>query len=414
MKLPQRTQRKKKPSASQLKGQYAGLTIEGLTHDGRGVARIDGKAVFIRQAVPGDVVDIKILQDENHYAEAKVVAWQEHSTASATPFCRYYGQCGGCSLQHISLSAQRYWKQQNFFDQLCKTLDCRKLEKMPLVGFEHREYRRRARFVLGKDPKTKQACMGFRQADSHQIIDIESCPILTPALNKAYQQIRFDLLPLASRTDREIQLVEAANGIWLDATAVGKPLTQGSPYYELNTLKLEFSPQGFIQVNADVNQVLVSQACQWLDLRPTSRVLDLFCGVGNFTLALAKQAAHVVGIEGNTEAVTYAKNNAQHNQLLNATFYQTDLFKPFDHQAWWRTEYDAVLLDPGRQGAQLVCQHLSQINPTKIVYVSCNSVTLIRDLQLLETQGYRITRAAIFDMFSHTSHFESLVLMEKR
>lgn len=423
MKLPQRrTQPKKhKPQRpSTLSGVYSGLKIEGLTHDGRGVGHINGKAVFIENALPDEVVDIKIQQDLTQFAQARVIKWLEVSGDRVTPFCEYYGHCGGCSLQHLSYDKQVFWKQKNLIEQLTKSLDTRRLTIEPIRTSDPQGYRRRARVFLVKQasqPKgvDKQAKLGFRELNSEQVVDIENCPVLTPALQQTIQTIRFELLPLASRQSKEVHLSEAQQGIWVDSNAY-KQIPDSSknqiPYYSLRDLKIQFDPTGFIQVNSIVNESLVEQALSWLELSQNSILLDLFCGVGNFSLPAAKMADQVVGIEGNNTAVDLAKNNASLNKLNNLTFHQADLFEKPNHQAWW-SDYDAVLLDPGRLGAKTLCQNIGELNAQRIVYVSCQSDTLIRDLQVIEQQGYRLKRIQLFDMFPNTSHIESLVLMEK-
>ncbi|MBE0492881.1 MAG: 23S rRNA (uracil(1939)-C(5))-methyltransferase RlmD [Thiomicrospira sp.] len=414
MKLPIKRSKPKTTHyhVSHLQGHHNSVEIEALADDGRGLARIEGKVVFISQALPGELVDVKIMIDKPSHAEATPTKWHRYSEHRKTPFCDYYATCGGCQLQHLSLSSQHKWKQQNFLQQLSKSLNTRKLTIEPLLGTASQHYRRRARLVLVKDPKTKQAKLGFRQAQSQTPVDIEYCPILTPALNQALQKARFELLPLASRQAKEVQLVEAEQGVWITSDVYQKTADVDAPYYLLNQLKLNFDPQGFIQVNAPINQALVNQVVDWLAPNQQDRILDLFCGIGNFSLALAQHAGKVVGVEGLANAVILAKQNALNNQLNNTEFYKADLFEDAHHQAWW-SSYDSILLDPGRLGAKNLCQKIGELNANRIVYVSCQSDTLIRDLQAIEQQGYRLKRIQLFDMFPNTSHIESLVLMEK-
>lgn len=414
MKLPIKRSKVKtsRHALSQLQGHYRSVQIEALSDDGRGIARVEGKVVFVSQTLAGETVDIKILNDKPGHAEAKPTKWHSYSEHRQVPFCEYYAECGGCQLQHLSISSQRSWKQQNFEQQLSKSINTRKLMMEPLVGKEAYGYRRRARLVLVKDPKTKQAKLGFRQAESRTPIDIEHCPILTPALNQALQKARFELLPLASRQPKEIQLVEDEQGAWISSDVYQDPVDLGEPYYLLNQLKLNFDPQGFIQINAPINQALVEQVVSWLAPKQQSHILDLFCGIGNFSLVLAQHAAKVVGVEGLASSVALAKQNALNNELNNIEFYQADLFENPDHQAWWSI-YDAVLLDPGRLGAKNLCQKIGELNAQRIVYVSCQTDTLIRDLKAIQQQGYRLKRAQLFDMFPNTYHIECLVLMEK-
>jgi 23S rRNA (uracil1939-C5)-methyltransferase len=273
-------------------------------------------------------------------------------------------------------------------------------------------YRRRAKFVLVKDAKSKQARLGFRQAHSHQVIDIERCPILIEPLNAAYQALRFDLLPQASRQEKEIKLLATEQGIWLNQHSTSG--LQDAPHYQIDELTLQFEPTGFIQVNGQINQALIQTALNWLQPNNNQQILDLFCGIGNFSLPLARHAKQVVGVDLDPQAIAYARTNAQHNQLPHASFYTADLFQPIEQQPWWQQHYDITLLDPGRQGAQQICEQLGKHSAPVLLYISCNSSTLIRDLKILEQQGYRLKKAAIFDMFPHTSHYESMVLLERK
>lgn len=208
-------------------------------------------------------------------------------------------------------------------------------------------------------------------------------------------------------------MVEADNGIfWSDQPS------QNLPCYRLGDLTLNFPVSGFVQVNAEINRQMVDQALEWLALSPNHQVLDAFCGVGNFTLAIAQQLdqkqGHVIGIEGDAELVEMAQQNATTNSLDNAHFYKADLFQAITDLTWFRKQkYDRVLLDPGRQGAFALSKVLGQLKPERIVYVSCNTATLIRDLKALTQQGYRLKKATLLDMFPNTAHTEAMVLLVK-
>lgn len=411
IKLPKRQTGSPKIKLSALNGTYQQVHIDGLTHEGQGVGRINGKAVFVENALPDEIVDIAILQDHPQYAQARVVQFHQTSTQRTTPFCTYFGRCGGCQLQHLAPEAQYHWKQRNFFSQLEQQLDTRKLQHDTPTQKSTQAYRRRAKFVLVKDPKTKQTRLGFRQIHSHQVIDIESCPILIPPLNQAYQTLRFDLCPQASRQAKEYKLLATDQGVWLNNEAINHTTQQ--PSYTIDGLQLHFEPTGFIQVNESVNLDLIHTAIEWLSPQHNGHLLDLFCGIGNFSLPLATKFKQVTGVDLDATAIAFAERNAKTNNLDNTDFFSADLFQPFDHQAWWQQTYDAILLDPGRQGAQYVCQQLSQQTNT-LLYVSCNSSTLIRDLKILEQHGFRLKKAAVFDMFPHTSHYESMVLLQRK
>jgi len=415
MKLPKKQNFSKKPKThSSLQGRFDNIEIQSLTHQGQGVTKINQKAVFVEGALPTEILDIKISQDLAHYAHAKPVKWHQYAADRTQPNCQYYGVCGGCDLQHLSVDSQVFWKQQNLLDQLNKTLDCRTLQVESSVSDQPLGYRRRARLFLTKDPKSKQACLGFKQAQSDRVVDIEHCPILTHALNQTVQTARFDLLPLASRQLREIHLAEADNGTWLCSDLLNQsPQNEPYPFYTLGNLTLAFDPKGFIQVNARINKSLVEQMLNWLQPKPTDKYLDLFCGVGNFSLPLAQIAAEVTGVEGNPEAVKLARHNAQINLLSNTSFMTHDLFTDNQHQAWWKKGYNAIVLDPGRLGAKLLCEQLGELGANKILYISCHSDTLIRDLKALEQQSYRLKRIQLFEMFPQTHHYETMALLER-
>ena len=414
MKLPQRTKTHSKPKSSQsLEGRYQ-VEINGLNHQGQGVTKVQGKTVFVEGAIPGDQALIQIYKDETQLAYARTIELLQKSKDRVEPFCRYFGECGGCRLQMQAPSAQVACKESNLIEQLKRHLDCRKMTVELAFQAQTQHYRRRAKMVLVKDKTDKAPRLGFKAFHSDTVIDIEDCPILTEGLNQALPSIRFELLPKASRQARDVFLLETAQGSWVTSDVYQSRPTDDSPYYQIDNLKLEFEAQGFIQVHAEVNHALVQQAINWLAPQSHERVLDLFCGVGNFTLPLAQKAGLVVGVEGDQSALNHAKMNAQTNGLTNIELYQTDLFKTPDYQAWWSQAFDAILLDPGRLGAKTLSEQLGRFEAKRIVYVSCQSATLIRDLQSLQTQGYRLKRVQVFDMFPHTDHFETLVLLEKK
>lgn len=414
MKLPTKQAIRKKPKTSEsLKGRFQ-ADIIGLNHQARGVAKIDGKTVFVEGAIPGDCVTLQITEDYAQYALAGLIDIVSPSEDRCQPFCDYFGECGGCRLQMQQPKAQIASKQDSFVAQLSRQLDIRKLEILPPFQAQTEHYRRRAKMVLVRDKQDKSARLGFKAFHSERVIDIENCPILTHGINAELAKIRFDLLPQASRKARDVYLLETEQGVWVSSDSTCTRPGDGLPYYQLGSLRLNFTPQQFIQVHEQVNQALVQQALAWLQPKSNQGYLDLFCGVGNFSLPLAQQAGFVVGVEGLKTQVEQARNNAQNNSLTNTEFYCADLFSTVDHQAWWSECFDGILLDPGRQGAKKLCEQIARFKANKIVYVSCQSATLLRDLKSIEMQGYRITRAQIFDMFPHTDHFESMIMMERK
>ena len=389
------------------------LKIEGLTHDGRGVTRHKGKAIFVPHAVPGDIVKVKIIQSQAKFDEADLIEIEHASSDRTEPFCTLYSDCGGCQLQHLSIDAQRHWKTENFISRLTGSVDGKHCKVMPALIGDDKGYRRRARLGLSISKIDKVARLGFRQHASNELVNIEQCPVLTPALNLALKEQRADLIAQASRAYKEITFVEADNGVF-SVSSADTTETSIEPLYDIEGLQLNFPANGFVQVNREQNLQMVKQAIEWLELDQKQTVLDLFCGVGNFTLPISKHAKHVTGVEGLAELVSTAQHNALQNQRDNVEFIKTDLFEDFTQLPWFRKQkYNRVLLDPGRQGAFEISKVLHELKPEIIVYVSCNASTLIRDIKELEKQGYQLHKAGLIDMFPHTTHTEVMVQLKK-
>ena len=359
------------PKRQQMQNQsHNQIQIESLTHDGRGVARIDGKTTFVARAVPGDIVSLRITKQQDKFDEATILEIATPSKDRTTPFCEIYNECGGCQLQHINIDAQRYWKSENFITRLTRAVNAKKIRiTKPLMGGDT-GYRRRARFGLSISKQDKIARLGFRVEASNELVNIEQCPILTPNLNKALQENRPQLLEKASRAYKEISFVEADNGVFMTNSATEKA-NDLTPKYTLNDLEIHFPADGFVQVNAQQNQRMVNQAIDWLELDKNHKVLDLFCGVGNFTLPIAQKVKSVTGIEGLIELTQTAQKNTEINHIKNAKFYKADLFKECVKLPWFRQQkYHRVLLDPGRQGAFEISKVLHLLKPEFFVYFS--------------------------------------------
>mgnify|MGYP000150118689 CR=1 FL=1 len=389
------------------------ITIENLSHDGRGIARIEGKTVFIANTVPGDIISLRITKQQDKYDEAELINIETPSADRVEPFCALYNQCGGCQLQHVSIDAQRHFKAENFITRLTQAVNSKNCKiSPPLIGND-KNYRRRARFGLSISKKDKIARLGFREKASNELIDIEQCPILTPGLNQALAEQRPLLLEQASRAYKEITFVEADNGVFVTNSTSDEPSSL-EPCYKTEGLNIHFLADGFIQVNSLQNEQMINQAMNWLELESKHKVLDLFCGVGNFTLPIAKKVKSITGIEGLADLVATASSNARTNEIDNADFFKADLFDECHKLPWFRTQkYHRVLLDPGRQGAFEISKVLHLLKAEIIVYVSCNAATLIRDIQELEKQGYQLYKAGLVDMFPHTTHTEVMVQLKK-
>ena len=419
------------------------VTIEALDPFGQGVARHQGKTLFVTGALPGEQAEVTLLEDKRQYARANVTRLLSQSPARVTPRCPYFGVCGGCQQQHVDEALQQSSKAQALARMLSREAQQPVVVEEIIAGAPW-GYRRRARLGLQWQPKTQQLRMGFRQAASNDLVDIAQCPILAPELEALLLPVKACLSELkAAKRLGHLELVLADNGPLMvlrhldalhaddrqklerfshkhqlmlflaDGSDMLTALSEKTPFYHSHNLKLTFSPQDFIQVNDAVNQQMVAKAIEWLDLQPQDRVLDLFCGMGNFTLPVGKFVLNAVGVEGIAALVRQAEYNAGLNNLKNVTFFQHNLEEDVSRQPWAAQGFNKVLLDPARAGAAGVMSHIVKLAPERVVYVSCNPTTLARDSQTLLSAGYHLERVAMLDMFPHTSHLESMVLFSK-
>lgn len=410
------------------------VTVNDLDTFGQGVARHNGKALFIPGLLPQESAEVVITEEKKQYARAQVKRRLNDSPERVTPRCPHFGICGGCQQQHASVELQQRSKSA----ALARLM---KHDVVDVIAGEPWGYRRRARLSLSYQPKTQQLQMGFRKSASSDIVDVKQCPVLAPQLEALLPDIRTCLDSLQGvRHLGHVELVQASSGtlmilrhtVALSAqdkeklerfshlhglslylapqSEILEAVSGQTPWYETNGLRLSFSPRDFIQVNEGVNQKMVARALEWLDVQPDDRVLDLFCGMGNFTLPLATRAASVVGVEGVPALVDKGRENARQNDLQNVTFFHENLEEDVTRQPWAKNGFDKVLLDPARAGAAGVMQHIIKLEPNRIVYVSCNPATLARDSDVLLHAGYQIQRLAMLDMFPHTGHLESMVL----
>ncbi|HIC8824310.1 TPA: 23S rRNA (uracil(1939)-C(5))-methyltransferase RlmD [Klebsiella aerogenes] len=413
------------------------VTVNDLDPFGQGVARHQGKALFIPGLLPQEQAEVVLVEDKKQYARAQVKRRLNDSPQRVAPRCPHFGVCGGCQQQHASIELQQQSKRAALSRLMKRDVD-------DIIAAEPWGYRRRARLSLNYQPKTQQLQMGFRKANSSEIIDVVQCPVLVPQLEALLPAVRECLTSLQSQRQLgHVELVQADNGPLMvlrhtaALTAADKEKLErfsqthglslylapqseilehirgNEPWYTSDGLRLVFSPRDFIQVNDGVNQKMVRTALAWLDIQPQDRVLDLFCGMGNFTLPLAKAAASVVGVEGVPALVAKGRENAALNELQNVTFFHENLEEDVTRQAWAKHGFDKILLDPARAGAPGVMAHIIKLAPRRMVYVSCNPATLARDSEALLQAGYRIQRLAMLDMFPHTGHLESIVLFER-
>jgi 23S rRNA (uracil1939-C5)-methyltransferase len=425
--------------------------IVDLAHDGRGVARIDGKAVFIEGALPAERVRFRVHKRRRHMDEAGLVDVLTASPDRVVPRCAHFGVCGGCSLQHLSAAAQLAAKQRQLLENLQRIGNVQPARVLaPLRGPEW-AYRRRARLGVKYVHKKGRVLAGFREREKPYIADIKRCEILLAPLASLPAELAALTETLAIR--EKIPQVEVAAGdgatalvfrvleapgaadlekisafgverglqIFLQTGGLDTVRAVRADYAPLSyavdggSVVIEFGAVDFIQVNRDINASMVDAAMTLLRPEAGDAVLDLFCGLGNFTLPLARRARQVLGVEGEASLVSKALANAARNGIGNAQFAVENLFEPKTFGAWAKERYDLVLLDPPRAGAAELLTRMGQWNPRRVVYISCHPGSLARDAGILVgAQGFTLTAAGVMDMFPHTTHVESIAVFERR
>jgi len=441
----------KRPNRKKLPEAPVQTRIESFTHDLRGVAHVEGKAVFIDGALPGEEVMFVYTLIKRDFAEGRVVEVLQASPHRVEPHCAHFHICGGCSAQHLAEGQQIAEKQHLLTEQF------RRLGKVepqaiwePLTGPQW-GYRHKARLGVKWVAKKDKMLVGFREKSSALLAEIESCPVLHPQVGERLRDLADMIAALSIKEN--VPQIEVAVGderaalvfrvmeppapedleifrslgqrhgfdIYLqpkgpDSVAALWPENPPLLNYELPEagIRFRFQPTDFTQVNVAINRKMVGRVLDVLDPKPDEAILDLFCGIGNFSLALARRAGHVVGVEGGKEAVARAKQNALDNGLANVEFHQADLTQPQQGVPWANRRYDKVLLDPSRAGAMEILDYAGKWGASRIVYVSCNPSTLARDAGILvNTHGYKLVRAGVMDMFPHTAHVESIALFER-
>lgn len=421
------------------------LTIDNLSHEGRGVGRHEGKTVFVRGALPGEQVVARTLRQRGSFDEAVA---QEILTASPlriTPRCAHAEVCGGCSLQHLDADDQVRHKESVLFELLRHQAGVEPARRLPALRGPNWAYRRKARLGVKYVPKKGGALVGFREKAAPYVADIESCCILLPEVGERLLALRELVNGLSvpnripqievSAGDDDVALVvrhleplnaadlahlaefQASSGLGIYLQPGGEDsvhaLNDATPAlsYRIDDVSIAFAPTDFTQVNGAMNRNMIAAVIAALEPGRDDRVLDLFAGLGNFSLPLAIRAEHVHGIEGSDDLVSRARANAAANGLRNTTFTVANLADPADVDRIDLATTTMMLLDPPRSGADVIVERLQLRGLKRIVYVSCNPVTLARDTKtLVERHGFTLSAAGIMDMFPHTSHVESIAI----
>jgi 23S rRNA (uracil1939-C5)-methyltransferase len=423
-----------------------------LDHEGRGVTHVEGKAVFVEGALPGERVEYSSYRRKPSYELAQLTRLQRPSFMRTVPRCAHFGVCGGCLLQHMDAAAQVAAKQRILEENLQRIGKVKPQHMLAPIHGPTWRYRHRARMSVRLVQKKGGVLVGFHERKSSFIADMHRCEILPARISGLIDPLR-QLIGSLSIRERMPQ-IEIALGEHVDALVLRilEPLTEADevrlrdfadtygiqwwlqpkgpetvfPFYPLDAprlsyslpefgIEMPFSPTEFTQVNPDINRVLVRRALGLLDPRPGESIADLFCGLGNFSLPIARRGAQVVGIEGSAALVARAAANAAHNGLSERTrFLQANLFEASEASLSALGPLDKLLIDPPRDGAIEVVKALDADAPARIVYVSCSPATLARDAAVLvHEKGYALKSAGVVNMFPHTGHVESIALFER-
>ncbi|MBT3530549.1 MAG: 23S rRNA (uracil(1939)-C(5))-methyltransferase RlmD [Gammaproteobacteria bacterium] len=456
-----RTRRNKLPS------EPVELDITSLSHEGRGIAHIEGKVAFVDGALAGEKLSAAYVRRRGKFDELRAVELLSRADDRIDPVCQLAGKCGGCSLQHMNPDAQIEFKQSVLLEQLQRSagLQAGSFELLPLLKDAQYHYRRKARLAVRMVTKKGGALVGFREKYSNFITEMDDCKVLVEEVACLIKPLRdlisklggALLIPQIEVAVGEQSVGDQSNAAEGEIAIAGKlqvalifrhlkalneddlkslrgfaeehsieiylqpggmdtvhkiyPIEgEERLYYHLPEFDLRFSfhPTDFTQINAGINRKIISKALSLLDLNKDDVVLDLFCGLGNFTLPLASRCKQVIGVEGSEEMVKRGSENAALNNLKNVSFYAADLFQSIEDKLWSSENFTKIVLDPPRSGAIEIIHQIAKLGAEKIVYISCNPATLARDTAEFIKTGYTLKSAGVMDMFPHTSHVESM------
>ncbi|WP_026959889.1 23S rRNA (uracil(1939)-C(5))-methyltransferase RlmD [Aliagarivorans taiwanensis] len=415
------------------------LKVESLDHHLNGVVKSQGKTWFVADALPGELIDIQAATTKD--SKARLLKRHNDSEQRVAPHCQYYARCGGCSAQHLSSDDQREYKKQAVANLLSRFSGYQELPEIEVLAGADWHYRRVTRMSTWYQGGWQ---LGFRQKASKQLICVDACPVLSQPLSALIQPLAqllsglsrsaklghvelIDAQPKAcvvvrvsgKLTPQELELFEAfasKHGVLMqlktDQQVQHFGGAEGEParlFYPLgDEQKVYFEPGSFIQVNEAMNQRLVERALEYLAVEAEHRVLDLYSGVGNFTLPLAQRCSEVVAVEGVAAMSEQIKANAKANGLDNIQAFTGDLELEETAKAWQKQRFDRILLDPARAGAKQAIERIAKMATSTVVYVSCNPATLARDAAVLKAHNYRLSKLTLVDMFPHTEHIETI------
>lgn len=423
-----------------LKGGFDLLVrIEKLVYGGMGLGRVDGKATFVEGGVPGDFLEVTAFRDRKTFAETRIETIITASPERTSPRCNVFGKCGGCQWQHINYAFQLEAKGQVIAETLRRIGGFKELTVEPIVSSPD-EYGYRDRVTLSAWLEDGKFKLGYHEKGESRGVAIDECPIASEkinaeirSLNQFFQRNPFDALPFnrinivsdGERAFVTFSLITGGRGVFADSGSLEEgpgpeeraqdPDSEGNgePLFQFESLDLKFSsvPTMFMQANRKVNEHLVSTVIDWAALEGSENVLDLFCGVGNFSLHLAKRARNVVGVDGSQTGVSLARKNSRSNTLENVSFVCSPVASFLSEKLHQGARFELVVLDPPREGARNIIDGLLKLSPGKIIYVSCNPSTLARDLKRLTERDYKLVKIRPFDMFPQTFHIEAVALL---
>jgi 23S rRNA (uracil1939-C5)-methyltransferase len=444
-----------RPKKSKVKQTELLLQIDNLSLEGRGVAKHLGKTIFVEGAIPQEQVNVKITKRHKSFDEACVVSIESASSQRITAQCDHFGHCGGCQLQHIAPQAQLDYKQQAVLSLLEHNAKTTPVQiDSPLIS-DSFYYRRSARIGVNRLTQSNASIVGFRRKNSSKLLQVSHCIVLPKNLEPLFDQLReclekidnaksithieylqgdtYGALTFRAKADLAknsrillinlLQPFQLIGYIRYDHALVpldeGYQVKQTDLSYKVNDLQLCFKPGDFLQVNAQINQQMIDRAVHWLTLSNQDCILDLFSGLGNFSLPIARQVKSLIAVEGSEEMVKRASDNAQLNQIDNCQFYRADLSKNNNQAAWLKQSINKIIIDPPRSGASELIKQLfqSQLEATALIthilYVACDPSSLARDSKLLKECGYKMDKFCVMDMFPNTTHIESMALFIK-